>query len=90
MAAFVKGKRSVHVPANLKDPKSQDVDLIEGMPVIAHRKWQQAGVKNAARGCVVEVSSFTGGHGEDHLVICLERTGELVEMKTSEFHRVWR
>jgi hypothetical protein len=90
MAAFVKDKRSVHVPANPKDPKSQDVDLLEGMPVIAHRRWQQAGVKNAARGRVVEVSSFTGGHGEDHLVICLERTGELVEMKTSEFHRVWR
>eukprot|EP00966_Prymnesium_polylepis_P164640 3806280-Prymnesium_polylepis.1 len=88
MAAFVKGKRSVRVPANLKDPKSQDVDLVEGMPVIAHRKWQQVGVKNAARGRVVEAR--LNHHGEDQLVICLERTGELVEMKTSEFHRVWR
>ena len=88
MAKFVANKRSVHVPANPKDPKSQDVDLVEGMPVIAHRRWQQAGVKNAARGRVVEAR--LNHHGEDYLVICLERTGELVEMKASEFHRYWR
>ena len=93
MAKFVqKARYSVHVPANIKDDKSQDVDLCEGMPLIAHRRWEEQNLKNSARGTIVSVSSFTGGGTAqtDELVISLDRTGELVEMATSNFHRYWR
>ena len=91
MAKFVqKARYSVHVPANPKDDKSQDVDLCEGMPLIAHRRWEEKNLKNSARGTIVSVSSFTGGNGTDELVVALDRTGELVEMQTSDFHRYWR
>ena len=91
MAKFVqKARYSVHVPANPKDDKSQDVDLCEGMPIIAHRRWEEKNLKNSARGTIVSVSSFTGGNGTGELVISLDRTGELLEMQTSEFHRFWR
>ena len=91
MANFIRTRRySVHLPANPKDDKSQDVDLCEGMPLIAHRRWEQKDLKNSARGTIVSVSSFTGGNGTDELVISLDRTGELIEMQTSDFHRYWR
>ena len=91
MAKFIRTRRySVHLPANPKDDKSQDVDLCEGMPLIAHRRWEQKDLKNSARGTIVSVSSFTGGNGTDELVISLDRTGELIEMQTSDFHRYWR
>ena len=91
MAKFVqKARYSVHVPANPKDDKSQDVDLCEGMPLIAHRRWEEKNLKNSARGTIVSVSSFTGGNGTDELVISLDRTGELIEQNTSDFHRYWR
>ena len=93
MARFVQTKRySVHVPANPKDDKSQDVDLTEGMPLIAHRRWEEQNLKNSSRGTIVSVTSFTGrGPSQtDELVIALDRTGELVEMQTSDFHRFWR
>ena len=89
MARFVQTKRySVHVPANPKDDKSQDVDLTEGMPLIAHRRWEEQNLKNSSRGTIVSVK--LNHHGENELVIALDRTGELVEMQTSDFHRFWR
>ena len=36
------------------------------------------------------VSVKLNHHGENELVIALDRTGELVEQNTSEFHRYWR
>jgi hypothetical protein len=93
MTKFIQTKRySVHVPANPKDDKSQDVDLCEGMPLIAHRRWEEKHLKNSARGTIVSVSSFTGGGPAqtDELVITLDRTGDLIEMQTSDFHRFWR
>ena len=68
--------------------KSQDVDLCEGMPLIAHRRWEEKDLKNSARGTIVSVKF--NHHGEDELVIALDRTGALVEMATSDFHRYWR
>ena len=89
MANFIRTRRySVHLPANPKDDKSQDVDLCEGMPLIAHRRWEQKDLKNSARGTIVSVKF--NHHGEDELVIALDRTGALVEMATSDFHRYWR
>ena len=89
MAKFIRTRRySVHLPANPKDDKSQDVDLCEGMPLIAHRRWEQKDLKNSARGTIVSVKF--NHHGEDELVISLDRTGELIEMQTSNFHRYWR
>ena len=89
MAKFIQTRRySVHLPANPKDDKSQDVDLCEGMPLIAHRRWEQKDLKNSARGTIVSVKF--NHHGEDELVIALDRTGALVEMATSDFHRYWR
>ena len=88
MAAFVKNRRSVHVPANPKDNRSQPVDLSEGMPLIAHRRWDKAGVKNACRATIVSVK--LNHHGKDEMVITLDRTGKIVEMKTSDFHKYWR
>ena len=89
MAKFVQTKRySVHVPANKKDDKSQDVDLCEGMPLIAFRRWEEKNLKNSSRGTIVSVK--LNHHGEDELVIALDRTGDLIEMATSDFHRFWR
>lgn len=89
MAKFIQTKRySVHVPANPKDDKSQDVDLCEGMPLIAHRRWEEKNLKNSARGTIISVK--LNHHGENELVIAFDRTGELVEMATSDFHRYWR
>ena len=89
MAKFVQTKRySVHVPANPKDDKSQDVNLCEGMPLIAHRRWEEQNLKNSARGTIVSVK--LNHHGGDELVISLDRTGDLIEMATSNFHRYWR
>lgn len=91
MAVFKTGSRySVHVPADPKDDRSQDVDLCEGMPLIAHRRWEQNNLKNSARGTIFSVSSFSGGNGTDELLIVLDRTGDLIEMSTSDFHRYWR
>lgn len=78
MESFVKDKPFVELKQDKHNPKTQDLKLCVGMPVIAHKTNKKLNVLNSERFVIKSVTDE---------IIEIKEDNRLIEIKTQDFHK---